>query len=115
MTKGITDSDLTSIRNIGPAMAEILEAAGIRDVSTLQDLGAHEAYRRVLRAGVRAHFITYYVLEMSLQGRPWNDCKGPEKDALRTKFDILKNEEAGSGIDPELEHVLNRIGTGRTR
>ena len=27
---------------------------------------------------------------MALQGRPWNDCKGAEKDALRVRFDAIK-------------------------
>ena len=27
---------------------------------------------------------------MGLQGRPWNDCKGAEKAALRKTFDALK-------------------------
>ena len=36
-------------------------------------------------AGLPAHFIGYYVLVMGLQNRPWNDCKGAEKAALRAK------------------------------
>ena len=53
---------------------------------------------------------------MSLQGRPWNDCKGAEKDALRVKFDALV-AEIRARPDPEsaLEHLLNQIGTGRLR
>lgn len=26
---------------------------------------------------------------MGLQGRPWNDCKGDEKKALRQRFDAI--------------------------
>ena len=54
-------SDLTTIRNIGPAQEKAL-------------IGADEA--RLLQSGSRPHFIMYYVLHMALQGRPWNDCKG---------------------------------------
>ncbi|MEX3015735.1 TfoX/Sxy family protein [Gymnodinialimonas hymeniacidonis] len=115
MTQDKVEDDLTSIRNIGPALAETLTKAGIKDAKALRSLGAHEAYRLILRTGIRAHFITYYVLEMSLQGRAWNDCKGAEKDALRAKFDQLKQEEAGPGADTEVERVLNLIGTGRSR
>ena len=110
-----TDDPVTAIRNIGPALAETLATAGIETATALRDLGAHEAYRRILRTGTRPHFIGYYVLEMSLQGRPWNDCKGAEKAALRAKFDALKAEEAAAGHDPELEQFLNRIGTGLRR
>jgi hypothetical protein len=49
----------------------------------------------MLRTGLRPHFIGYYVLVMSLQGRPWNDCKGAEKDTLRVRFDALVAEARG--------------------
>lgn len=106
---------VTVIRNIGPAQAEMLAAAGIHTAGQLRDLGAHEAYRAILKTGVAPHFIMYYVLHMALQGRPWNDCKGGEKDALRVQFDALKAEEADRGNDPELERFLNAIGTGLRR
>jgi len=67
-------SDLTSVPNIGPATARALIGAGIPDAATLRRLGAHEAYRTLINAGERPHFIGYYVLHMGLQGRPWNDC-----------------------------------------
>lgn len=106
---------VTVIRNIGPAQAEMLTAAGIHSAGQLREIGAHEAYRAILRTGTTPHFIMYYVLHMALQGRPWNDCKGAEKDALRVQFDALKAEEAGAGNDSEMERFLNSIGTGRRR
>lgn len=72
-------TDLTEIPNIGPATAQALRAAGVADAETLRAMGAHNAYAAMLRAGTRPHFIWYYVLHMSLQGRPWNDCHGPER------------------------------------
>ena len=89
-------SDLTKIPNIGPATARSLIAAGIPDADTLRRAGAHEAYRALLIAGERPHFIGYYVLQMGLQGRPWNDCQGEEKKALRAKFDAIKASIAGT-------------------
>ena len=106
---------VTAIRNIGPSQAETLARAGITTARTLRDLGAHEAYRAILQTGARPHFIMYYVLHMALQGRPWNDCQGAEKDALRAQFDALKTDEAEAGNDPELERFLNAIGTGLRR
>ena len=53
------DSDLTTIANIGPATARALIAAGIPDAAALRRLGAHEAYRALLVAGGRPHFIWY--------------------------------------------------------
>lgn len=102
------DSDLTAITNIGPVTARALIAAGVPDASTLRRIGAHEAYRALLAAGERPHFIGYYVLSMALQGRPWNDCKGAEKAALRQQFDALVAEMRGNplaGIEAELDLI----------
>lgn len=101
-------SDLTEIPNIGPATARSLIAAGIPDAAALRRIGAHEAYRALLIAGERPHFIGYYVLQMGLQGRPWNDCRGEEKAALRLRFDALVAETritTPSGIEAELREI----------
>jgi len=105
---------LTSIRNIGPAMAGAFESVGIRSAEDLRALGTDGAYRRLLEAGHRPHFIAYYVVEMGLQGRPWNDCKGPEKAALRRRFDALKDTAWDRGRS-ELEAALNAIGVVERR
>ena len=36
------------------------------------------------------------MLHMALQGRPWNDCKGDEKAALRLRFDEIKASMIGT-------------------
>lgn len=102
-------ADLTSLRNIGPALAATLEAVGITTAEELRTLGADAAYEKVLRGGTRPHFISYYVLHMAVQGRPWNDCRGDEKTALRKRFDTLKSAAAKSD-ESELERILDRIG-----
>lgn len=113
---------LTSISGIGPAMAEMLARAGIPDAETLREIGADAAYLAKLRVGVRPHFIAYYALVMALQGRPWNDCKGAEKDALRLRFDALKDEAFGKtgAADtkkghPRMEAALDALGLGLRR
>jgi DNA transformation protein len=105
---------VTAIRNLGPASAAAFARAGISSAETLRALGPDAAYRRLLEAGERPHFIGYYVLVMGLQGRPWNDCKGAEKAALRKRFDALVAESHDSGLS-ELETALNRIGVGLRR
>lgn len=80
---------LTAIRNIGPSMAGALARAGIDSAEALREAGPDAAYARLLAAGERPHFIAYYVLVMGLMGRPWNDCRGAEKAALRARFDAL--------------------------
>ncbi len=98
---------ISSIRNLGPAMEAALEAVGIPDAEALRALGTDAAYARLLQAGHRPHFIGYYVLEMGLQGRPWNDCKGAEKARLRARFDQLKSENTPQ-ITP-LDAALDEI------
>ncbi|WP_167647764.1 TfoX/Sxy family protein [Mameliella alba] len=100
---------ISTIRNLGPAFERACTAAGIPDAETLRALGAHEAYRKLLVSGERPHFIGYYVLHMALQGRPWNDCKGAEKDALRVQFDALKAQTTATPKSA-LDRILNEIG-----
>ncbi|MEO9683777.1 MAG: TfoX/Sxy family DNA transformation protein [Tateyamaria sp.] len=100
---------VSSIRNLGPMMDAACAQAGIPDAETLHTLGPDEAYARLLRAGIKPHFIGYYVLVMGLQGRPWNDCKGEEKKALRVRFDAIKAESFDSDRSA-FERALNDIG-----
>jgi DNA transformation protein and related proteins len=100
---------ISSIRNLGPATEASFAKAGITSAEELQALGAHEAYRRWLQAGLPPHFIGYYVLHMGLQGRPWNDCKGDEKKAFRVRFDALVAETRPS-FSTEIEKHLNALG-----
>lgn len=100
---------VSTIRNLGPAMDAACTKAGIPDAETLRDLGPDETYRRLLQSGTRPHFIGYYVLVMGLQGRPWNDCKGTEKKALRERFDALKADAFDSDLSA-FERALDQIG-----
>jgi len=105
---------VSSIRNLGPAMEAAFARVGIRTAEEIRDMGADAAYARLLEAGHRPHFIGYYVLVMGLQGRPWNDCKGAEKAALRKKFDQLKATRHDKGRS-DLEAALNAIGVVEKR
>ena len=100
---------ISSIRNLGPAYEQACARAGIHTAEEVRDLGPDETYARLLKTGTRPHFIGYYVLVMGLQGRPWNDCKGKEKAALRKRFDALKASSHDKGRS-DLEAALNMIG-----
>ncbi|MEP2031097.1 MAG: TfoX/Sxy family protein [Paracoccaceae bacterium] len=100
---------VSSIRNLGPAYEQSCAQAGIHSAEDLRALGADEAYGRLLQSGSKPHFIGYYVLVMALQGRPWNDCKGKEKTALRERFDAITAASHDKGRS-ELEAALDRIG-----
>ncbi|MEL7213320.1 MAG: TfoX/Sxy family DNA transformation protein [Pseudomonadota bacterium] len=102
-------SAVSSIRNLGPAMEAAFAEVGITTAEQLHEIGADAAYAMLLKNGTRPHFIGYYVLVMGLQGRPWNDCKGKEKAALRVKFDALKASKHDKGRS-ELEAALDALG-----
>lgn len=100
---------ISSIRNLGPASEAAFARAGIATAEELRALGADAAYERLLAAGERPHFIGYYVLHMALQGRPWSDCRGEEKAALRVRFDALRARVRPSG-DAAIEAALDALG-----
>ncbi|MBL8560866.1 MAG: TfoX/Sxy family protein [Gemmobacter sp.] len=105
---------VSTIPNLGPASEAAFARAGIRSAGEVRAMGADAAYLALMRSGTPPHFIGYYVLVMGLQGRPWNDCKGEEKKALRLRFDALKAEAmaaaAPSGLPRDLEEMLNQMG-----
>lgn len=103
---------ISTIRNLGPATEANFAKAGITSAEQLYAMGADAAYRKWLEAGLPPHFIGYYVLVMALQGRPWNDCKGDEKKALRLKFDSLVRETSAHDRR-ELEAALDLFGVRR--
>jgi TfoX C-terminal domain len=100
---------ISSIRNLGPAYEASCARAGIHTAQQLRALGADTAYGKLLQTGMKPHFIGYYVLAMGLQGRPWNDCKGDEKKALRLRFDAIKAQSFDQGRS-DFEAALNAIG-----
>jgi len=106
---GTASAPVSSIRNLGPASDAAFARAGIASADQLRALGADNAYRRLLASGAKPHFIGYYALVMGLQGRPWSDCHGPEKQALRIRFDALKSEAYDTGR-MRLEAALDALG-----
>lgn len=103
---------VSSIPNLGPASEAAFARAGIRSAEEIRAMGADEAYRRLLLSGSPPHFIGYYVLVMGLQGRPWNDCQGDEKKALRVRFDAIKASLNGTSEKgrSDLEAALSLLG-----
>lgn len=99
---------VSTIRNLGPATEHACARAGIASAEELRALGADAAYSRLIAAGEKPHFIGYYALALGLMGRPWTDCQGAEKAALRVRFDTLV-AEARRAPD-SIERVLDEIG-----
>ena len=105
---------ITTIPNIGPASEAAFARAGIHSAEDLREIGADEAYRRLLAAGSAPHFIGYYVIVMGLQGRPWNDCIGEEKKALRVRFDAIMAGGVKKGRS-DLDVALDLFGVVERR
>jgi hypothetical protein len=103
------DAPVSSLRGLGPAVEAACARAGIGSAAALRALGTDAAYARLIASGTRPHFIGFYAIEMALQGRPWNDCRGDEKAALRARFDALVAARAPEG-PPGLEAFLDAIG-----
>jgi len=105
---------ITTIPNLGPATAAAFHRAGITSAEQVRALGPDAAYGRLLETGTRPHFIGYYVLVMGLQGRPWNDCRGAEKSALRARFDAVvaahRPQPRDASPRDALEAILDEIG-----
>jgi len=110
-------SPVSSIPNLGPASEAAFRQAGITTAEEIRALGPDEAYLRLLMIGTKPHFIGYYVLVMGLQGRPWNDCKGAEKAALRKRFDAICAGFNGSAAKQrsDLEQALQLFGVVERR
>lgn len=112
----MSGTPISTLRSLGPANEAAFNRAGIPDAETLRALGADAAYHRLLISGEKPHFIWYYVLVMSLQGRPWNDAQGAEKTALRVRFDAIKaaalaeRRASADHLDPILEAALDLLG-----
>lgn len=100
---------VSTIRNLGPASDDAFARAGINSADELRSIGPDAAYARLLAAGAKPHFIGYYAMVMGLQGRPWNDCKGKEKEALRQRFDALK-AQVSPAPEKRFERILDEIG-----
>lgn len=109
-------SRVSSIRNLGPKVEQMFARAGIHTAEEIRQLGAEAAYRRLLQAGTRPHFIGFYCIYLGLQNRPWNDLSPDEKIKLRQRFDdLVRASTAEFGDRSAIEAELNVLGVGTRR
>ena len=109
-------SRVATIRNLGPKFEKMFAKAGIHTAEEILELGPEEAYRRLLKAGVRPNFIGFYCLCLGLQNRPWNDLSPDEKLGLRVAFDnLVDSTRTEFGERAAIEAELNALGVGTNR
>lgn len=109
-------SRVSTIRNLGPKVEQMFARAGIHTAEEIFELGAEESYRRLLKSGVRPHFIGFYCIYLGLQNRPWTDLSPEEKSGLRKTFDdLVAGARTEFGDRSAIEAELNILGVGTRR
>jgi DNA transformation protein and related proteins len=83
-SRPVSTSPLVRMRNLGPACAAWLEAAGIHSEAEIRRLGAVETFRRVAfsRSGDVSMNLRY-ALEGAIRGVRWDHLSREERVALR--------------------------------
>lgn len=83
------DAELLRLRNLGPASAGWLAAAGIRTEADLRALGAVEAFRQVaFRRGGDVSANLLYALEGAIRDVRWDRLPAEERLRLRREAGI---------------------------
>ncbi|MFO0877432.1 MAG: TfoX/Sxy family protein [Gemmataceae bacterium] len=78
---------IQSLRNLGPASAGWLRAAGVNTVEDLKRLGPVAAYRVVLLQQPGASLNLLWALVAGLDDRDWRELSLTEKQRLRQLLD----------------------------
>lgn len=80
----MTQHELASLPNLGPASARWLAGAGIDTIAELRRIGVVAAFGRVaLREGRAATANLLYALYAALEGKHWTEVTPAEKARLR--------------------------------
>ncbi|MGD8175587.1 TfoX/Sxy family protein [Marinimicrobium sp. ARAG 43.8] len=75
-------SELLQLKNLGMATVNILQAVGINTREDLQQVGAVQAYRRILARDINVSKVMLYALQGALMDRHWNDLPSDLKRQL---------------------------------
>jgi len=86
-------SDLQTLKNVGPRVEACLLAVGIDSVETFRQTGAFESARRILHSGeMKPHILLYQALVGAEQNRNIFSFDPTEKLELKTEYqEILNN------------------------
>ena len=80
------ETPLRRLKNIGPTIADRLEAVGVRTLGDLRSVGPAETYRRVRMANAGTTIpVCYYLysLQGALEGVHWDALSPEMKQTLR--------------------------------
>ncbi len=88
-------SELLQLKNLGMASVNILHAVGINTYADLRNVGAVEAYRRILARDINVSKVMLYALQGALLDIHWNDLS-PDM-----KLQLVQAAEDGYSDDQE--------------
>lgn len=78
-------SELLQLKNLGMASVNILHAVGINTYTDLRNIGAVEAYRRIIARDINVSKVMLYALQGALLNIHWNDLSPDMKLQLVTE------------------------------
>jgi DNA transformation protein len=87
-------AELASMRNLGPASARMLHAAGITSAADLRSMGAVAAYVAVQRCGGKPSLNLLWALEGALTDRDWKAVSREDRTALLLALDDATRSRA---------------------
>lgn len=85
---------LADLPGLGPKSQAMLEEANIRDVATLQKIGAVQAFLAVKRHDPRASLNLLWALEGALTERRWQDVAREDRARLLMALDDAMRAES---------------------
>ncbi len=88
-------SELLQLKNLGMASVNILHAVGINTYADLSNVGAVEAYRRIIARDINVSKVMLYALQGALLNIHWNDLS-PDM-----KLELVNAAEHGYSNDQE--------------
>lgn len=79
------------MQGIGPRCVQLLNEVGIHKPQELREIGAMEAYLRIIEeTSFKAHIALLYALIGAVENRSWLDIAKTEKAMLRAELEGLK-------------------------
>ena len=78
---------IADLKSLGPKSQQMLEAAGIRTVDELREIGSVAAFVRVRKAWPKASLNLLWALESAVTGIPWQDVARLHRTSLLLAVD----------------------------
>jgi len=76
------ESDLSTLKNLGTASVNILNAVGIKTRQDLQRIGSVNAFLKIKARGIRVSKVMLYALEGALLNTHWKELNSDHKAQL---------------------------------